>query len=45
VVLDHKQEAGCIYVNNAGPWNSIVHLPYYSTEGLVYACIGSNNNA
>ena len=22
----HKQEAGCIYVNNAGPWNAIMHL-------------------
>ena len=25
--LSHnKQEAGCIYVNNAGPWNAIMHL-------------------
>ena len=24
----HKQEAGCIYINNAGPWNAIMHLGY-----------------
>ena len=24
----HKQEAGCIYVNNAECWNAIIHLGY-----------------
>ena len=28
----HKQEAGCIYVNNAGPWNAIIHLGYTVTK-------------
>ena len=41
----HKQEAGCIYVNNAGPWNAIMHLGYHGTEGPAKACAGLYNNA
>ena len=22
----HKQETGCIYVNNAGPWNAVMNF-------------------
>ena len=29
----HKQEGGCIYVNNAEPWNAIKYLHYYATNG------------
>ena len=32
VLSHHKQEAGCIYVNNVGPWNAITHLCYHGTE-------------
>ena len=41
----HKQEAGCIYVNNAGPWNAIMHLDLHGTEGPAYACTGPYNIA
>ena len=41
----HKQEAGCIFVNNAGPWNAIMYLDLHGTEGPAYACIGPYNNA
>ena len=41
----HKQEASCIYVNNAGPWNAIMHLDFHGTEGPAYACTSPYNNA
>ena len=30
VLLHLKQEAGCIYVNNVGPWNAIMYLGNHS---------------
>ena len=33
VLLHHKQEASCIYVNNAGPWNAIMHLGHHGAVG------------
>ena len=41
----HKQEACCIYVNNAGPWNAIMHLDLHGTEGPAYTCTVPYNNA
>ena len=35
VLSHHKQEASCIYVNNAGPWNAIIHLDLHGTEGTL----------
>ena len=39
----HKQEASCIYVNNAGPRNAIMHLDLHGTEGPAYAYTGPYN--
>ena len=32
-LLHYKQKGGCIYVNNAGTWNAVMHLGYHGTEG------------
>ena len=34
VLSHHKQEPCCIYVNNTGPWNAIMHLGYHGNKGL-----------
>ena len=39
----HKQEGGCIYVNNAEPWDAIKYLCYHGTEGQSQACTLPNS--
>ena len=36
-LLYHKQDAGCIYVNNVVPWNTIRYVHYHGTDQPFYA--------
>ena len=36
-LLYHKQDAGCIYVNDAVPWNAIRYVHYHGTDQPFYA--------
>ena len=39
VLLNHKQEASCIYVNNVRPWNAITYLHYLGIDRHVLFCM------